>query len=408
MRVLHGRCAGLDVHKDMVMACVRVRGRGNRVTYEVREFSTTTAGLLALAEWLSEREVTHVAMEATGVYWKPVWHVLEESFTLVLANAQHIKNVPGRKSDVNDATWISDLLAHGLIRDSFVPPRPVQELRGLTRTRKQLSRQGAKHALRIQKTLEDANLKLSSVLSDTVGQSGRRILRALIEGETEPSRLAALASAQCKASREEIAAALTGKVTDHHRFLLRLHLGQIEAAEQAIEETDRRIEEVLDPFREAEELLLTVPGVKTTSARAILAEIGTDMSRFPTAAHLVSWACLCPRSDKSAGKHRSTRLRKASPWIKPIMVQVGWSAAHTNGTYANAQFRRIASRRGTKKAVVAVAASILTAIFHILKNHVPYHDLGPEYFDRRDTRRVANRLVHRLEELGFKVELQAA
>jgi len=334
--------------------------------------------------------------------------VLEDTFTLVLANAGHIKNVPGRKSDVNDATWISDLLAHGLISNSFVPPRPVQELRGLTRTRKQLSRQAAKHVLRIQKTLEDANVKLSSVLSDTVGQSGRRILNAIIEGETEPTRLAALASAQCKASREEIATALTGKVTDHHRFLLSLHLGQVDAAERAIEETDRRIEEVLDPFVEAEELLLTIPGVQKTSARAILAEIGTDMSRFPTAAHLVSWACLCPRSDTSAGKRRSTRLRQGSPWIKTIMVQAGWAASHAKGTYTSAQFRRIASRRGTKKAVVAVAASILTAIYHMLKNHVPYHDLGPDFFDRRDTQRVANRLVHRLEELGFKVDLKAA
>lgn len=407
MKVLFKRCAGLDVHKDVVVACARVQ-RGKGVVHDVAEFATTTAGLMAMAAWLSEREVKQVAMEATGVYWKPVWHVLEESFELVLCNAQHVRNVPGRKTDVNDATWLSDLLAHGLVRNSFVPPQPIQELRDLARTRKQLSRQVSQYTLRIQKTLEDANLKLSSVLSDTVGLSGKRILRAIIDGETDPARLASKASTRVKASPAELEAALTGRVTDHHRFLLRLLIGQVEAAEQSIAEVDRRMDEVMRPFRRAEELLVTIPGIQAVAARSILVEIGTDMTRFPSAGHLVSWAGLCPRSDVSAGKRRSTRIRHGAPWLKTLLVQAAWAAAHSKGTYLSAQFRRIAGRRGPKKAAVALAASILTAIFHMLANDVPYNDLGPDYFDRRNPMSVAKRLVRRIEQLGFKVELTLA
>ncbi len=375
MDVLHERCAGLDVHKDMVMACVRVQ-RAGKPEREVRRFSTMTTGLLELAEWLSSHGCTHVAMEATGVYWKPVWHVLEGSFELVLANAAHIRNVPGRKTDVNDATWIADLMAHGLIRGSFVPPTPVQEMRDLTRTRKQLVREMAQHVQRIQKTLEDANVKLDSVLSDVVGVSGRAILDALVAGKTDPSELAALASTRVKASPAQLREALRGKVTDHHRFLLKLHLGQIDALESAVRDVEARMGKALEPFRAQVELLLTIPGVKRTTAETIAAEIGFDMTRFPTAGHLVSWAGLCPRMDESAGKRR---------------------------TYTQAQFQRLRARRGGKKAAVAVAASILTAAFHMLRDGTPYHDLGGTYFDARNKAKVTKRLLRRLEDLGVQV-----
>ena len=320
MEVLYPRCAGLDVHSRCVNACVRIAA-GRKVTTEHREFATTTAGLLELAAWLTEADCTHVAMEATGVYWKPVWHVLEdeESFTLVLANAQHIRNVPGRKSDRNDAAWIADLLAHGLIRGSFVPPAPIQELRDLTRTRKQLVREITRHTQRLQKTLEDANVKLTHVVTDILGVSGRAILAALIAGETDPERLADCTTGRLKADRADIIAAVHGRVTAHHRFLLELHLGQIDALRAAVQKLEQQADEVLRPFREAAERLTTIPGVSETVARVLVAEIGVDMTRFPGPGHLVSWAGLCPRLDESAGKRRSTRIRHATPWLKTTL-----------------------------------------------------------------------------------------
>src|SRR2546426_8926313 len=307
MEVIHERCAGLDVHKETVVGCARVVERG-KVQQEVKTFVTTTRGLLELSDWLAKGGCTHVAMESTGVYWKPVWHMLEGSFELVLANATHIRNVPGRKSDVNDAVWIADLLAHGLIRPSFVPPEPIQELRDLTRTRKQLVRQVARHTLRIQKTLEDANLKMTGVVSDLLGTSGRGILRALIAGEDDPERLLSHTTGRLRASRERLLEGLRGMVTDHHRFMLRLHLRQIEALEAGIAQLERQIAKLLRPFRSRVEQLTTIPGVSDTVAHVLVAEIGTDMARFPTPGHLVSWAGLCPRLDENAGKPRSTRV----------------------------------------------------------------------------------------------------
>ena len=295
MDLLYERCAGLDVHPRSISACVRVVSQG-RTTREVRTFGTSTRELQAMAAWLAEMGCTHVAMESTGVYWKPVWHVLEGKFELVLANAMIVRNIPGRKSDVKDAEWISDLLAHGLLRGSFVPPARVQELRDLTRTRKQLVREVARHTLRIQKTLEDANLKLTEVISDVLGLSGRAILHAIIEGETNPERLVDLASGRLKAPRSTLVDALTGRVTEHHRFMLRMHLQQIQALEQAVRELEARAG--AGPFRAAVELLTTMPGISDIAARVIVAEIGDDMSRFPTAGHLVSWAGLCPRLDE--------------------------------------------------------------------------------------------------------------
>src|SRR3712207_3408499 len=359
MEVIYPCCAGLDVHKDTVVASARLAaGRG--VTVEVQTFATTTAGLLALSSWLAERGCTHVAMEATGVYWKPVWHVLSDGdFTMVLANAAHVRNVPGRKSDVADATWLAELLAHGLVRASFVPDAPTQALRALLRIRKQLVREQASHVQRLQKTLEDANIKLASVLTNIMGTSGRAMLEALIAGACDPATLAALAHPRVKAPRERVEEALRGRVTSRHRFLLRLHLRQIDALEVAIGEIDQEVETDLEPFRAAVRLLSSIPGVSALSAEVILAEIGTDMGRFPTAGHLLSWAGLCPRSDESAGKRRSTRLRKGAPWLKTTLVQCAWAASRQKASYLQAQFQRLRTRRGPKKAICAVAASIL-------------------------------------------------
>lgn len=407
MDVLHAQCAGLDVHQQTVVACAR-GGSGKTVTYEVRTFGTTTPALLALSDWLTAHGCTHVAMESTGVFWKPVWAVLEGAFELVLANAMHIRNIPGRKSDVNDATWIADLLAHGLIRPSFVPPAPVQELRDLTRTRKQLVREIAQHTLRIQKTLETANLKLTSVLTDILGLSGRAILAALVAGETNPARLAALANDNVKASRAELTAALHGQLTAHHRFMLKLHLSQIEGLDAAVRDVEARLGEALVPFRAALNHLITMPGVGETVARVIVAEIGFDMTRFPSAAHLVSGAGLCPRLHESAGKRLSTRSRSSNPWLKTTLVQAAWSAARTKDSYCRAQFLRIKSRRGPKKAILAVAASMLTAAYHMLRDGVDYRDLGGAHFDRRDKAQLAKRLIARLHDLGLAVEVRAA
>jgi transposase len=411
MEILHPKCAGLDVHRDTVVACARIASDG-AVAQDVRTFGATTKELMTLSEWLTDHGVTHVAMEATGVYWQPVWHVLEGSFELVLANAMHIKNVPGRKTDVNDATWIADLLAHGLIRGSFVPPAPVQDLRMLTRTRKQLVRERASHVQRVDKILQDANLKLGSVLTDIMGQSGRAILDAIIKGETDPAKLVLLVTKRVKASRDKITEALRGKVTANHRFLLKLHLGQADALQAAIEEIDREVGERLDPFRVNATRLTQIPGISDVVAAAIVSEIGVDMSRFKTSAHLISWAGLCPKNDESAGKRRSTRLRKGAPWLKTLLVQSAWCATRAKTTYLQAQFLRIKARRGPKKAIMAVAASILTAAYHMLKNGVDYHDLGANHFSGADKTKSVNRLLRKIENLGFEVtgirEKQAA
>ena len=407
MELLYERCAGLDVHKDSVVAAVRI-GSGASVRREQKRFGTTTRELLEMSEWLSSHGCTHVVMESTGIYWRPVWHVLDGDFDLTLANARHVRNVPGRKTDINDATWLSDLLAHGLVRGSFVPEPAVQELRDLTRTRKQLGREIVQHTQRVQKTLEDANVKLSSVLSDMLGQSGRRILDAIVKGETDPTRLASLATSRVKATPEQLADALRGKITDHHRFLLKLHLDQIDALDALVARLDERIDRHVSPFRQAVKHLTTIPGISSTAAHVILAEIGPDMSRFPSSGHVVSWAGLCPRSDESAGKHRSTRIREGNASLKTILVQCAWAAARTKNSYLRAQFHRIKTRRGAKKAAVAVAASLLTIAYHMLRDGTAYTDLGPKYFDERDKQRVTKRLLRRLADLGVDVEVKRA
>jgi transposase len=405
MEVLHPHCAGLDVHKDSVVACVRHMVNGD-VKREVRSFKTTTQGLMTLSEWLSVEGCTHIVMEATGVYWKPVWHILADGeFALVLANAAHVKNVPGRKTDVNDATWLAELLAHGLVRGSFVPDEQTQEMRNLLRTRKQLVRERSSHIQRLQKTLEDANIKLDSVISDIVGLSGRRMIEALIAGETNPDALAALAHRRIKASPAELEAALRGRVTDHHRFTLRLLLQHIDAIDAAITQIDQEVDAQVEPFRAAVQLLTTIPGINELSACVILAEIGRDMSRFPTVGHLISWAGLCPKNDESAGKRRSTRMRKGAPWLKTTLVQCAWAAARKKASYLQAQFHRLRARRGAKKAIGAVAASILTAAYHMLKSGTLYEDLGPDHFDKRAQGKQVHRLINRLRNLGFAVQI---
>lgn len=407
MKTLHKRCAGLDVHKVEVVACLRLVARG-KASYEVRRFPTTTKGLIELAEWLEAAQCTHVAMEATGVYWKPVWHMLEGRFTLILANAAHIKGVPGRKSDVNDATWIADLLAHGLIRASFVPPQPIQELRDLTRTRKQLTREVVQHTQRIQAVLEEANVKLSSAITDVLGMSGRRILKAIVAGETEPAKLAGLGGSRLAASRSDLADALHGRVREHHRFLIDQHLKTIEQLEATIAAFDTRIEAALRPFRDAIERLKEIPGLSETSAQILIAEIGTDMTQFPTAGHLLSWAGLVPRLDESAGKRRSTRVRKGAPWLKPVLVQCAWAAARKKNSYFQAQFLRLKARCGPKKAVVAVAASLLATAYHMLADGTCYQDLGADHFARRDPARIVAKLANRIRSLGYAVDIRAA
>lgn len=406
MEVLYPRCAGLDVHKDTVVACVRC------VTIpeanEVRTFGTTTRELLELSDWLESFGCTHVAMEATGVYWKPVWYLLESHFELVLANAQHVRNVPGRKTDVNDAMWIADLLAHGLVRSSFVPPAHIQELRDLTRTRKQLVREISQHSLRIQKVLETANIKLASVLSDVLTQSGRAMLAAIIAGEDDPARLAELARGTARRKHSALVEALRGHVTDHHRTMLKLHLGLIDALESALKDVDAAVGKALAPISSAAELLKTIPGISDVVAHVIVAEIGADMSRFPTAGHLVSWAGLCPRNDESAGKRRTTRVRKSGTWLKTTLVTAAWAAVRKKDSYLRSQFLRLKSRRGPRKAILAVASSMLTAAYHMLRDGVVYEDLGPHHFDRLDKAKAAKRLVNRLHELGFEVQINQA
>jgi transposase len=406
MELLHQRCAGLDVHKETVVASVRLALEGKVVT-EVKTFATTTQGLLALSDWLSQNGCTQVAMEATGVYWKPVWHVLAEGeVELVLANAAQVKNLPGRKTDVSDAAWLAELLAHGLIRASFVPDGQTQDLRTLLRTRKQLVREKTRHTQRIHKTLEDANIKLDAMLSNVLGKSGRAMLEAMVAGESDPVRLAALAHPGVKCPQDKLREALRGRVTRHHRFLLQLHLGQIDGLDAAIAALDREVEASLAPFRTAVELVSSIPGVSTLSAEVIVSEIGIDMSRFPSAGHLLSWAGLCPRHDESAGKRRSTRLRQGAPWLKTALVQCGWAAIRKKQSYPQAQFLRLRSRRGPQKAICAVAASILTAVYHMLKNGTPYEDLGPDHFLRRSKTTQTQHLVRRLQHLGYAVDIK--
>jgi transposase len=406
MDVLHPCCAGLDVHKDSVYACVRRIGPGGGVREAVKVFGTMTPDLLELADWLAAAGATHVAMESTGVYWKPVYYVLDEQFEVVLANAQQLKRVPGRKTDTQDCAWIAKLMQHGLIAASVVPPEPQRDLRELCRQRVQLTRQKAAVSNRIQKVLEDANLKPGSVASDVLGKSGRAMLKAIVGGETDPVKLAELALGRLRKQLPRLRPALTGRVTEHHRFVLALFLDEVEMVEGWVRRLEERIEVVLSPFAEAVRRWTTIPGVDRRTAQAVAAEIGTDMSRFPTEGHLSAWAGMCPGNDESAGRRRSGKTPKGSPWLKRALVQAAWAASHTKDTYLSAFYRRLAARRGRKRALVGLGHALLVIMYHMQRTGTDYTDLGGDYFERRDKDRITSRLVRRLESLGLKVTLE--
>jgi transposase len=406
MQPLYRCCAGLDVHKDTVVACVRRLDEQGRAHEEVRTFGTMTESLLSLADWLAGEGVTHAAMESTGVYWKPVYHLLEGQFELLLVNAQHIKQVPGRKTDVKDCAWIAQLLQHGLLKASLVPPPFQRELRDLTRQRSQLIAETARVTQRIQKVLEDANIKLASVATDVMGMSGRDMLRALIAGQTDAKKLAELARGRLKAKIPALKKALHGRVTDHHRFMLRMHLDHYEQLEALIAEFSKRIMEKLAPFAQEVELLKTIPGIQERTAQVLLAEIGPELKSFPTAAQLASWAGVCPGNNESAGKRRSGRTRKGNQWLRSALIQMAWAASRTKNTYLSAHFRRLSIRRGAKRAAVAVSHSLLVIVYNVLTRQTRYQDLGADYLDRRNEEGLTRRLIARLERLGHKVTVE--
>jgi transposase len=395
----------LDVHKETVVACVRRLSSGGRVTKQVRTFATMTTGLLALGDWLTAEGVTHAAMESTGTYWKPVYHLLEGRCELLLVNAQHIKRVPGRKTDVRDCEWIAQLLQHGLLKPSFVPPAPIRGLRDLTRQRAQLMAEVNRVANRIQKVLEDANIKLACVATDVLGVSGRRMLQALLQGETDAAVLAEMALGKLQQKRAALREALTGRVTEHHRFMLQLHWEHLQQLEALLAKLNARLEEQMAPFAEAIQRLDTIPGVDRCTAQNVLAEIGTDMSRFATAADLASWAGVCPGNHESAGKRRSSRTNKGNRWLRRALVQAAWAASHTKQTYLASHYRRLAARRGRKRALVALGHTLLVIIYQMLSKQTVYTDLGADYFDRLQADRLTRSLVRRLEQLGHQVSL---
>ncbi len=406
MDILYRCCAGLDVHKKTVVACIRRLDGPSRLHQEVRTFDTMTGDLLALSDWLAEAGVTQVAMESTGVYWKPVFNILEGRFVVVLVNAQHIKQVPGRKTDVKDCQWIAQLLQHGLLKASFVPPAPIRSLRDLTRQRAQLVAEKATAANRIQKVLEDANIKLASVASDVLGVSGRDMVEAIIAGEDDVEVLADKARRRLRQKIPALRAALRGRVTDHHRFQLRVLMDHLTHLEGLIARLGERIAGEMAPFAEAAERLTTIPGVDRRSAETVVAEIGTDMGQFPTSGHLASWAGMCPGNNESAGKRRSGRTTKGSRWLRQMLTQAAWAASHTKGTYLAAHYRRLAARRGKKRALVALGHTLLVVIYHMLRDGTTYRELGGDYLDRLEPDRLTRHLVRRLEKLGHIVALK--
>jgi transposase len=402
------RCCGLDVHKASVTACVRVPAEsGSPPQQEVREFATTTQGLLQLRDWLASFEIELVGMEATGVYWKPIYYLLEDDFELWLLNARHLKNVPGRKTDVKDAEWICQLVEHGLVHPSFVPPKEIRELRNLTRYRKAQIEERTREVQRLDKVLQDAGIKLSCVASRVLGVSGRAMLDALIEGTTDPEVLAELARGKLRSKLPALRDALEGRFSPHHALMVSKILAHIDYLDESIMELSVEIERGIAPFSEKVELLDTIPGVNCKLAETIIAEIGADMSQFPTHRHLASWAGMCPGNEESAGKRRSGKTRKGSKWLRNALIEAARAAARSRGTYLAAQYARLKARRGSKKAAVAVGHSILVICYHVLEREVPYEELGEDYFHRqRSSEAYAKRLVRQLERLGHKVALE--
>jgi len=406
LEIIYQCCCGLDVHKRSIAACLRRLLETGGIHQETRTFGTMTRDILELADWLAAEGVTHVAMESTGVYWKPIYNLLEGRFTLLLVNAKHVKHVPGRKTDVKDCQWLAQLLQAGLLRGSFIPDRPQRELRDLTRHRSQLVGERSRAANRIQKILEDANIKLASVATDILGASGRDMLRALIRGETDSEKMADLARRQLRSKIPELRPALEGKVTEHHRFMLGELLNHLEYLESRIEGFSRRIEEVSRPFAPAIAKVATLPGFDQRSAQNVVAEIGADMDTFPSAQHLASWAGVCPGNNESAGKRKSGKTTKGNRWLGSALSQSAWAAARKKDSYFQAQYRRLAGRRGKKRAIVAVAHSLLTVIYHMLKDASEYRELGSHYFDKLNAHRLLPHLLKRIKDMGYQVTLQ--
>jgi transposase len=405
MQTLVERGCGLDVHQATVVACLLMVRKDGRVQKQLRTLGTTTRELLTLREWLLSEGCTHVALESTGVYWKPVYAILEGAFQIVVANAQHVKKVPGRKTDVKDAEWIADLLCHGLLRSSFVPPQPIRELRDFTRYRRKLVESRSAERNRLLKVLETANIKLASVATDVFGTSGRLMLRALIEGKSTHQEMAELAQKRLRSKIPQLALALEGKLEEHHRFLLKLQLDRLERVESDLAALGRRIQEKLQPYAAQLALLQEVPGVERTLAAVIIAELGVDMSVFQSVSQLASWAGVCPGNNESAGKRKSNRIPKGNVYLKTAVVEAANSAARAKGTYLRDKFYRLKARRGYKRAAVAIAHKILVSIYHMLSQNVSYNDLGDRYLDNLNKHHLTRNLVHRLERLGYSVTL---
>ena len=406
MRIVYKRCCGLDVHKKVIVACLLLLEPDGELRSEIRKFGTMTQDLLELLDWLQQAGCTHVAMASTGVYWKPIYNILEGHLEVVVVNAQHLKGVPGRKTDVLDAEWLAECFQLGLLKASFIPPAPVRELRDLTRYRTSLIRERARTANRLQKVLEDANIKLAGVVTDIQGVSAWAMLQAIVSGTTDPEALADLAKGLLRKKREQFVSALSGRVKPHHRFLIAEHLSQIEYLEQAIQRISAEVAERLHPFEVEVKRLDSIPGISRQIAEVMLAEIGWDMSRFPTDKNLASWAGMCPGNNESAGKRRNGKTRKGSRWLRHALIEAAHGAARTKNKYLKTQYHRIAAHRGKKKALVAVGHSILVISYHLLTRGQEYTDLGANYFDERDRNAVERRCVKRLEKLGFKVALQ--
>jgi len=400
-------CAGLDIHKESVEACVRRMEPGGRLHRQTRHWATMSRDILLMADWMAAQGVTHVAMESTGVFWKPIFNILEGRFQVLLVNARHLKQVPGRKSDIRDCQWIAQLLQCGLLKGSFIPPRPQRELRDLTRHRVQLVEEKTRTSNRIEKVLEDANIKLGSVASEVMGVSGRAMIEALIEGTKEPAQIADLARRQLRGKIPQLEKALQGHLTEHHRFLLRLLWKELMQQEALIAELEVKIEEVTRPLAGDVERLDEVPGLDRRVAEVMLAEVGADISPFPTHQKLAAWAGMCPGNEESAGKRRKRRITPGNRWLKRSLVQAAWAASHTKNSYLASQYRRLVGRRGKKRALIAVAHSILVIVYHLLKDGTRYRDLGVDFFDRLEPQRLTRYYLKRLEKLGHKVILES-
>jgi transposase len=405
MEVVYERCCGIDVHKQTVVACAVVPGADGQVSKETRTFGTMTENLAALADWLATLGITHVAMESTGVYWKPVFNLLDGRFAILVVNAEHAKAIAGRKTDVQDAEWLADLLRHGLLKGSFIPSVVLRELRDLTRYRTKLGDEHKSEVNRVQKVLEDANIKLASVASDVMGVSGRAMLAELVKGETDATLLAELAKGRLRDKQDLLQQALRGQVRPHHRFLLAQHLSHIDFLDEAMAQLDRQIEEQMRPFLAALTAWDSLPGINQRLAEIIVAEIGPDLAPFADAEHLAAWAGMCPGNNTSAGKRKSGKTRKGSPWLRRALTEAAHGAAHTKNKYFQALYRRLAARRGKQRAAIAVGHSLLTTGYYLITRHTTYQDLGGNYFDERDREGVKRRAVQRLEKLGYTVQL---